>query len=567
MTFLAAGASALLLSFSLPNELASYGSPLLGLFALAPYFLAIGRSRSNAHAAWLGALFGGLAHASGSYWLYYFKDYAIWTIGATTIAYMPLQALTAVFIRFFMRRASGSLSGDGAAVRLPTMGGTVVPLRPFLIAAVWTVWEWRKAVGFLGYPWGLAGYALNEVPLFTQLVDTVGIYGLSFLVALVNAAAAEFVLAARPRSRLRPADKAALLRLSGAVLAVVAWFGLYGAWRLARPTPVVGEVPLVLVQHNADSWAQGELPPIVACQELTRRGLADLRAGKAALANGRSFAAPALVVWPESVLQRPLAEFPNWYKQNPPADPFTPFLAEIGVPLLTGAPIVLDWDTFEATNSAVLISPAGKIVADYAKRQLVPFAEGIPFWEFQWMRDFMKVAVGLEGGWTMGTKATVMAAANPSGGVVRFGVPICFEDAFGEVCDDFFAGGADALINITNDSWSRTASAEIQHLVAARFRAIENRATLIRATTAGVTAVVDAEGRTIAGLPLFEPAALAVLVPLQRQAEPTFYALARRVCAGWGAWGAQLGDWFAAGLTAALGVCLVAGFLQPRRRR
>jgi apolipoprotein N-acyltransferase len=154
------------------------------------------------------------------------------------------------------------------------------------------------------------------------------------------------------------------------------------------------------------------------------------------------------------------------------------------------------------------------------------------------MRNFMQKVVGLESGWTMGTEATVMEVPTASGRPLRFGVPICFEDAFAGVCADFFRGGADILLNITNDSWSRTISSETQHYTVSRFRAIENRKVLVRATNGGVTAVVDAEGRTLATLPLFTEASLAVLVPIQIGASPTTYFL--------------LGDWLPILLAAVL---------------
>jgi apolipoprotein N-acyltransferase len=148
------------------------------------------------------------------------------------------------------------------------------------------------------------------------------------------------------------------------------------------------------------------------------------------------------------------------------------------------------------------------------------------------MRDFMGNVVGLEGGWTMGTESTVMEIGTPSGRPLRFGVPICFEDAFAYVCADFIRNGADLWVNITNDSWSRTVSAETQHFAAARFRTVENRRAMVRATNGGVTSVIDAEGRMIASLPLFEEAYLAIEVPVQIASGSTTYQV--------------LGDWFPA---------------------
>lgn len=521
--------SAMALAFALPNDAAPYGVPLLGLVCLAPYFAAVSRTASYRSAAVLGAVFGALAHALSSYWLYYFQDFAFWTLGSTSIAYGLLYALVAVFLRRF------SLRDVPAA------------LRPFLVAAVWTVWEWAKSTGFLGYPWGLVAYAASELNALVQSADSFGVYGLSFLLALSSALAAEFASAPWRPARFRPAPFRSFFPLpplaSGfAVLAVLAlWFGVYGVYRLSNPTPVADTVPMVLVQHNGDSWAQGgEAAALRTAQRLSREGARWLAA------EGKR---PALVAWSETVLRRPFDDYKPYFRKNPAKDPLIPFLAELGVPLLTGAPVVLDWERYDATNSAVLLSPQGTILSSYAKMHPVPFAESIPFWEYRWMRDFMSEVVGLDGGWVMGTEATVMEVPTASGRPLRFGVPICFEDAFPSVCAAFLRNGADILVNITNDSWSLTVSAETQHFVAARFRAIEFRRVLVRSTNGGVTAVVDAEGRTLAQLPLFTEAVLPVEVPVQIGAPTTYFLL---------------GDWFPALLAIALFLVLLRERLDER---
>lgn len=520
MKFIASALSAILLALALPNELTSQGVALVGFFCLSPYFAALIKSRSYGEAALLGALFGILSHGVSSYWLYFFKDFAIWTLGSTSLAYGGLHALLAVFLRRVtrIRRPQGYL------------------LRPFLIALLWTLWEWSKSIGFLGYPWGLVAYAVQNYPRLIQIADFTGVYGLSFLLSFSSALIAEWFVQ-------RPGARRNLWRPALIGLYIFVWFSVYGAFKLVHPTPTVDRVPLLLIQHNADTWVGGELDSLSTVMKLSRQGFESVvsqgipvdgsrKSNSASGQSGGRFYKPALIVWSETVLRRPFEDYRPFYRKNPPDDPLIPFLAETAVPLLTGAPVVLNWETYDATNSAILIEPTSRVAFSYAKQHPVPFAEAIPFWEYPWMRNFMKNVVGLDGGWTMGTSSTVMEIPTPSKRPLRFGVPICFEDAFAGLCADFFKKGADLLINITNDSWSKTNSAEIQHFAAARFRTVENRRVLVRSTNAGLTAVVDAEGRTIAELPLFVGAYLAVSVPVQRSAIPTVYFL--------------LGDWFPA---------------------
>ncbi len=550
--------SALLLALAVPNELAPYGNAFAGFICLAPYFLAIRRSRSYRGAAVLGFIFGSLSHAVSSYWLYYFKDFAFWTIGSTSIAYGLLHMLVAGFLRWasvtnfeglFWESSQSFGTAPTAPATLKRSNFTHLRynssiaashfsvLRPFMLALGWTTWEWGKSIGFLGYPWGLVAYGLNNYPRMIQIVDGLGVYGLSFFLALASALLAELgavlytgstpgnLYTGSTTGKRFPQGISVWSR--GALIWVIIfiWFAGYGAYRLARPTPVVAEIPLLLIQHNADSWMDGELTALNRAVQLSRQGMEQYQ-------KETGLTKPALLVWSETVLRRPFADYLGFYKRNPKDDPLVPFLAEQGVPLLTGAPVVLNWETYDATNSVIFINPDSTIPYSYAKRHPVPFAEAIPFWEYQWMRDFMAKVVGVDGTWTMGTEAVVMEVTTPEGTVIRFGTPICFEDAFADVCRDFFKKGADLLINLTNDSWSQTVSSETQHLVAARFRTIENRRVLVRSTNGGITAVIDAEGRVIRSLPPFTEQYLATVVPVQKAAGFTTYYL--------------LGDWFAA---------------------
>ena len=89
--------------------------------------------------------------------------------------------------------------------------------------------------------------------------------------------------------------------------------------------------------------------------------------------------------------------------------------------------------------------------------------------------------------------------------------------------------GSEIFLNITNDSWSKTRSSEIQHFIVASYRAIEFRTTLVRCANSGYTAVVNPAGKILADLPLFTEDTLACSIPIYKR-QMTVYA--------------QYGDWF-----------------------
>jgi apolipoprotein N-acyltransferase len=88
-----------------------------------------------------------------------------------------------------------------------------------------------------------------------------------------------------------------------------------------------------------------------------------------------------------------------------------------------------------------------------------------------------------------------------STGSHSIGVFICYESVFPAFVRKFAAGGAEALINISNDGWFGQSAARRQHLDIVRMRAAENRRWILRATNDGITGVIDPAGRVRGTLP------------------------------------------------------------------
>lgn len=133
-SFLAVLCSAVLLSLGIPNEYLYFGSAFFGVIALIPLYTAFCRCPARRRTALMFGAMIALVHLCSSFWLAYFENFAIFTLGASTAAYLFLGFLFGHWFYYAMKLPLG--------------------LRPFAFAGLWTLWEWFKGSGFVAYPWG-----------------------------------------------------------------------------------------------------------------------------------------------------------------------------------------------------------------------------------------------------------------------------------------------------------------------------------------------------------------------------------------------------------------------------
>jgi len=371
---------------------------------------------------------------------------------------------------------------------------------------VWVALEFlRDHLPRVGFPWNLLGYPAASNLAFVQVTAVTGIYGLSFAVAAYNALFAWVDAAAEEYSaRIRYGT------LSGAtlVLLVIAFAG-----------------PRFVPQAHAGHWArlvQPNYPEEMVYQAdwygEHKGDLKDLeRLSLLPGAHSRD-----LLVWPE---------MPTPYSyQDPRFAPRAFALARASaVPFLSG---VIEWEPSSAGgashllpyNSAVLLDAQGRRIFSYDKTHLVPFGEYEPFPLFHRVVTSISNEVG---GFEQGRVRSV--GTFPNGHC--FGVFICYESIFPGEVRQFTAGGAELLINISNDGWFGRSAAPQQHLRMARVRAVENRRWLLRDTNNGYTAAIDPYGRIVSSIP--PDARSALDAPYDFRSDRTLYVR-------WGDWIAWL---------------------------
>ena len=366
-------------------------------------------------------------------------------------------------------------------------------LAPF----VWVAVELARA-RITGLPWDLLGVAQVDNPLLTRLAPWTGAYGLSFVIAGVNAL---WLVRIRLRERrfIRP-----LLTVAGLVLVVGYVFGL--RW-LEPPAGESAPARATLLQENLEVGAAASGPPesvsgllgsfsrlSMSPSRMALRGIPEL-AGTSAVVTGREgeVVPPSnLIVWPES--PAPFFERDQRFREGMSS------LARVA-----GVPVIVDDIAYEPSsdrtnrsgyaprNAGSLVLADGSFAGRYDKMHLVPFGEYVPF---KRMFFFAGSLLAEAGTFEPGENRTVFRAGGHG-----YGTFICYESIFADEVRQFVTGGAQVLVNISNDGWYGDSSAPWQHLNMVRMRAIENHRWVLRATNTGVTAAIDPYGRVTASAP------------------------------------------------------------------
>ncbi|WP_174544782.1 apolipoprotein N-acyltransferase [Novosphingobium capsulatum] len=461
----------------------------LTLLALAVLAARMQRARGPVHALLVGELWGWGHFSVGNGWIA-----TAFTYQAQMPAWLGWIAvlLLAVYLALFPAVATLAAWWLGRRWRLAP-----VPA----LAALWIVTEWARGWVCTGFPWNpLAATALGgfDRPGLARVLPWLGTYALSGLVVLL---AGQWLFALRAGAQRRWGLAAAHFALP-AVLFLLPLGG----------QTATGSVPFTLVQPNI---GQDEINDASRYEEQFQRA--------AALSLPRQPGQRRLVLWPESGVPDYLQEgYPRaWYAGTTYGG--DPLLARArmgrvvgpGALLLTGAvDLVFPPNPAPAAmpvgawNVVTAIDSQGVIQGHYAKAHLVPYGEYLPMRGLLTPLGLSRLVAGDFDYWSGPGPRTLDFSAL---GLPRVGVQVCYEIIFsGQVIDR--AHRPDVLFNPTNDGWFG-AWGPPQHLAQARLRAIEEGLPVLRSTTNGISAVIDARGGVRAFAPQHVASRIEGLVP------------------------------------------------------
>ena len=385
-------------------------------------------------------------------------------------------------------------------------------LRPRLFgpafAAFWIVSEWLRSWVFTGFAWNPLGVALLggfDSPGLAFLTPWIGTYGLSGVAVLLAWGIHRF--------------------LSDCI-------GGRAGWAMSLRFGVTACVLAALV-HVPEPYAANDrglrftlVQPDIRQEVLDDPTLYEAHFVKTAnLTLPRQPGLRRLVLWPESGIPDYLRDgYPDYlYRQMTYAA--DPRLARErigrvigpGSLLLTGAVdvVIKDGDEIAARNSITAIDSKGHILAGYAKAHLVPFGEYLALRPILEPLGAARLVAGTLDFWPgLGPRTYDFG---PWG---KAGMQICYEIVFsGQVVDP--RNRPDYIFNPSNDGWFGSWGPP-QHLAQARLRAIEEGLPVLRATTTGISAVIDADGIVRQHIPRHIAGRLDGIIPPAHR--PTLFA-------------------------------------------
>ena len=373
-----------------------------------------------------------------------------------------------------------------------------------------TGYTWLEWVGLrhpIGFGWYMLGHTQHAWLALIQVVDVSGVYGVSFLVALVNASiwlTAERVAVvrgwlwdARPAPTVSQWPALATAALMAVALA-------YGAVQLAHEPYAEGpQVALI----------QGNLP-----QDVKNTHGAEMEEHFAGLARQASQplggqGPPDLIVWPETSYIDPLYAIeagidletvPTKHRRIANVAE-AHFQSEMHytwrVPTLLGLNThVWGRDGREwRYNSALLLDRYGSYAGRYDKIHLVPFGEYVPMGN---TFPFLSAFTPYDGDYSCKPGANwTRFPLVVDDRTYHFACLICYEDSDATLARQYVrpsAEGVDFFVNVSNDGWFDGTEEHEQHLAICRFRAVETRRSVVRAVNMGISAIIDPDGRVVA---------------------------------------------------------------------
>lgn len=475
----------ILSSFLLISAFPKINLSFLVWIALVPFLIKVIKAKNSAESFKIGLIFGTIFFYGCQYWIYHSINF-----------YGNISFLTSLSIVLLLCLYEGLYIGIFAVLLNRIHHKTKFPIT-LTAPILWINLEYLRGILFTGFPWSMLGHTLYQSLYLIQICDITGVYGLTFLIMLSNSIIALFFYnhSINNKKTLELFISAASFIILIIIVIIYSQEKInFYASKKGSPLTVSIIQPSIEQDKKWDPQYQSDVMKIY--KELTLSSLKDK---------------PDLIIWPETSL-------PFLYGTDKElTDNFNEFQKTLNTYLLFGSILIrqISAENFKYSNSAILLSPAGKIVYVYDKIHLVPFGEYVPMSDVLFFVDKLVPSIGT---FVQG-KRYVTAQSE----IDNFATLICYEIIFPNLVRKFYQQNNNFIVTITNDAWFGTTSGPYQHFIISIFRAIENRKSLIRAANTGISGIIDPTGKIIKITNLFNKTILTNKI--YKNSDKTFYTI------------------------------------------
>lgn len=360
-----------------------------------------------------------------------------------------------------------------------------------LLPFIWTGIEYFRTLSEFAFPWSDLGYTQAYFLYILQIVATISVHGLTFIIVTINVLLWQFF-----RSDVKPERRLTSLLVSIGTVALITAYG----WATIPAIPTNGKFDIALLQGSVPievKWAQGN-------EEHSLRLYDSLSVATQTNATDSI----DLFVWPETSAPCYLTHEAACRSRVSQIARRSNAYHLVGAMAAEGSQ-----EDFRYFNACFQFNPHGVLEERHDKVKLVPFAEHVPYQDYvpflqkKFLREYLTIIDQWDIQWWSdyypGDTATLFEVPG-----AYYGVLICFETAFPEYVRGLIRSGANFIVGITNDTWFGESVGIHMHSRMFITRAVENRCWFARSANSGLTYIVDGYGRLRGELALYEVAAL-----------------------------------------------------------
>lgn len=425
-----------------------FAFPNLYLFSwigLIPFLFFIEKEKDRADLSLLtifltGTIMGVIIIIISSSWLYY-----------PLIDFSGLPWLFAIFILILVFILLGIIYGLWAVIYVFIKKSKGIS--PLWLAISWIAIEFLRFRFLSAFPFAFIGYTQSEFLSLLQFAEYGGVFLIGFIIILINGYLYKTIKYKKPK-------------FFTPILLILILVFTIGMTRI-NSFDMEDIISVGIIQTNldpVDKWKVSNIEKNMDYLTNESARLSDVE----------------LVVWPESSLTFDLLRN-EFYRKR-----FFKEIEDLNSYVQIGSLSVINDHGLDKYNSSFLISPGAVIQGRYNKMKLVPFGEYMPFSVL--IEKLTGISISSQ---MAGNEVSIFRYDD-----IMWKTVICSEILYPQLVSEGIKD-TDFIVTQSNEAWYKRGSLQEQMWSSARYRAVENRRSILKSGNMAYGGVISPSGSII----------------------------------------------------------------------